>query len=278
MNSTVAALLGKTDRKYPWQVLSNTTLKWVAVITMLIDHIGAILVWSYYLQARRTVGIDAAAVYDVYNVLREIGRIAFPIFCFVLVEGFVHTHSKPRYALRLFIFALISEIPYDLAFHDSVAYVNQNGILQGIGYGYTHQLNVIFTLLLGFLALWAAEALGKYLKLPNWATFVLTILTLAIGVGLAERCDVSYHGYGIILIGVMYLARNYRVIQFILEGLATVVYCVFTSGTWLQMYALVGFALLFFYNGKRGRGMKYFFYIFYPAHLLILAIMNILIF
>ena len=79
--------------------LTSFQLKCIAVVTMVIDHIGAIL-------------------YPGDLIFRYIGRIAFPIFCFLLVEGFFHTHDRIQYMIRLGIFAILSEIPYDLAFRD----------------------------------------------------------------------------------------------------------------------------------------------------------------
>ena len=96
--------------------INSFQLKWIAVITMIIDHTGAVL-------------------FPDDMVFRYIGRIAFPIFCFLLVEGFFHTRDVRKYMLRLGLFALISEIPYDLAFRDTVL-------------EFEHQ-NVFFALLLG---------------------------------------------------------------------------------------------------------------------------------
>lgn len=108
--------------------VTGSTLKLIAIITMLIDHTAATIL-DRILIARSIGGLgnnntqaamdfmsDNAVIYGVYMIMRLIGRIAFPIFCFLLVEGFVHTHNKWKYALRLGLFALISEIPFDLAF------------------------------------------------------------------------------------------------------------------------------------------------------------------
>ena len=257
-------LLGWLERK-PWQILTGTGLKWVAVVTMLIDHFGAILVYAYYLQLYRGWSSDTSQVYDFYMLLRTIGRIAFPIFCFVLVEGFVHTHSKPKYALRLLLFAIVSEIPYDFALHNA-------------NFSYTSQLNIMFTLLLAFCALWLADEIGKALKLPAWGTTLLTVVTVAGAAALASGpLDVSYHAYGIILIGVLYIARSHRWLQFILGCAAAYWYCL-QNGSMLQMYSAIGLACIVLYNGKRGRGMKYFFYLFYPLHLLVLGLLKMWLF
>lgn len=258
--------LAPTAGHKPWHLLSGTGLKWIAVATMLVDHLGTTLVWSYYLLLRQQFDPAAADWYTVYLWMRRIGRIAFPLFCFVLVEGFVHTRSRPKYALRLLLFAVVSEIPYDFAIHDA-------------NYSYTGQLNIMFLLLLAYCALWLADGLGKALKLPSWGTSLLTVGTVAGAAWLAANnyVDASYHAYGIALVGVFYLARNHRFVQFALGCAATYLYCA-DHGSWLQMYAVLGLACIASYNGQRGRGMKYFFYLFYPVHLLILGLLNLWLF
>ena len=129
------------------QGLSGTTLKLIACITMLIDHIGASCLEAGLLVPLIASGAfstdpAAASLLQMDRVLRYIGRLAFPIFCFLLVEGFVHTHDFRKYALRMLGFALLSEFPFDWAF------------FSGVWWG--HQ-NVYFTLLLGLLAMKALD-------------------------------------------------------------------------------------------------------------------------
>ena len=132
--------------------LSGSTLKIIAVVTMLIDHIGAAIL-ARMMMVNGLGGIDQSdttavmqwysnntTLFQVYQVMRSIGRIAFPIFCFLLVEGFEHTHDRKKYALRLGLFALISEIPFDLAFSSEVL-------------EFQYQ-NVFFTLFIGMLTMW----------------------------------------------------------------------------------------------------------------------------
>ena len=114
--------------------ISGSTLKLIAIFTMLIDHIAATVI----LQMINN-GIGGQTLIDIYWVMRSIGRMAFPVFCFLLVEGFKYTHSREKYAARMFIFALISEIPFDLAINNTVLEFKSN--------------NVFFTLLLGLLAI-----------------------------------------------------------------------------------------------------------------------------
>ena len=119
--------------------LSGSTLKIIAVITMLTDHIGAGILGRIITMQ----GIYSGSVYNVYTVMRYIGRLAFPIFCFLLVEGFMHTHNVKKYASRLFVFALISEIPFDLFVSGRIVD--------------TSAQNVYFTLLIGLICMWACD-------------------------------------------------------------------------------------------------------------------------
>ena len=108
--------------------LTGSTLKLIAIVTMFIDHVGAAIVARILLQYRADIPVitaicgvmDYHTLYVVYMTLRTIGRIAFPIFCFLLVEGFLHTRDSRKYAMRLGIFALVSEIPFDLAFSSAL--------------------------------------------------------------------------------------------------------------------------------------------------------------
>lgn len=126
-------------------LLSGSTLKWIALLTMLIDHMGAVLLECGVVQAYN-LNLPTAFSYETSlfffqadRIIRQIGRISFPIFCFLLVEGFHYTSNRKKYALRLFLFALLSEIPFDLALQGTV-----------LEFGYQ---NVMFTLLFGFLTL-----------------------------------------------------------------------------------------------------------------------------
>ena len=102
--------------------LSGTALKYIACITMLIDHIGAscieagILLPALAAGAASCGGIPVSTLLAADRVLRYIGRLAFPIFCFLAVEGFLHTHDVKKYVRRLLLFGLLSEVPFDLAF------------------------------------------------------------------------------------------------------------------------------------------------------------------
>ena len=106
----------------PRRTFSGTALKTIACITMLVDHIGASCIEAGILTPGLDAGTlsqDTLSAYPLYRldmVLRFTGRLAFPLFCFLLVEGFVHTHNVKGYLGRLVLFGILSEVPFDLAF------------------------------------------------------------------------------------------------------------------------------------------------------------------
>ena len=168
----VVKVVPEPDRKKTGKGITGSTLKIIAIITMFIDHVGAALFEQYQYAVLEPMGAeyckaaisskipwlwadwmgDPVAVQNIDMILRAIGRIAFPIFCFLLVEGFLHTRNVKKYLTRLFIFALVSDVPFDLAFFAEI--------------GLNHQ-NVFFTLFLGVMAL----ACIDYLKHKDKDTF-----------------------------------------------------------------------------------------------------------
>lgn len=239
--------MGNALRKI--QVLSGSALKNIAVITMLIDHLAAAVLWNVYIHPNIPLsrGTVLYRIYVLYRIMRAVGRCAFPIFCFMLVEGFHYTHDRKRYVLRLLIFALISEIPFDLALNDVPFY-------------WGHQ-NVIFTLLLGLLMMMTLEKIGDRFN-DDVVLSVFLQVSSAVGwclIAYATRVDYSYRG--MILILVFYLFRRSRIMQIAAGALAM-------AWEWPAVFS--SFILLILYNGKKGTGHKYFFYVFYPAHLFVL--------
>lgn len=220
--------------------LSGSTLKIIAIVTMFIDHAGATIVKGLL---KLPAICDNPELYsrmnELYNLMRDIGRIAFPIFCFLLVEGFLHTRNVKKYASRLFLFALISEIPFDFALKTS--------------WYYPEKQNVYFTLLIGLLVIW-----GMSLFLEQ---DMMLILIMAAGLIAARLLKTDYSYKGVFLIEVLYVLRFSRLYQ-CLGGAAAV--------TW-ELPAPAAFFPVYFYNGKRGISLKYFFYWFYPVHLILLG-------
>ena len=235
--------------------LTGSALKWIAIITMFIDHVGAAILEIGVLpkvadavlagNSFDYIMADYHFWYRLDGVLRSIGRLAFPIFCFLLVEGFLHTKNVKNYALRLGLFALISEIPFDLAFNERILEVSYQ--------------NVFFTLFLGLLVLIGLKYFKETLPLNlSWLRFIVALT----GILLASFLRTDYDAFGIILIVLLYEFRNYKLLRFI----AGAILMLFNSTT-----GCLAFLLLWFYNGERGKHLpKYFFYAFYPAHLLLL--------
>lgn len=219
------------------RILNSMHLKLIALITMMIDHTGAIF-------------------FRGQSTYRVIGRLAFPIYCFLLVEGFFHTKNKARYAGRLFLFALISELPFDYAF---------------FGKSYFGHQNIFFTLTFGLLAIWASEHFKERSPLISVASFIAAA-------GLAALLNTDYTILGILYILTFYFARSMpdglKQI-YLLLGLALPT--AFLSGS-LQMYALFALLPISFYSGKpgpRSKVLQYSFYAAYPVHLLVLYLIRI---
>jgi len=239
--------------------LSGSHLKWIAIITMFIDHIGAALL-ELGLLPQITGSVlagndfnflpaDYRFWYQADLILRFIGRLAFPIFCFLLVEGFLHTKNIKNYILRLGLFALISEIPFDLAFNGHMLEATSQ--------------NVFFTLFLGLIVLaglhYFEETLPAHLA-------PLRYLAAITGMLAAHFLRTDYAAFGVLLIVLLYEYRNNRKWQCIAGAILTL----FKSLT-----APLAFLFIYFYNNERGKQLpKYFFYAFYPVHLLLLALIR----
>ncbi len=224
------------------------TLKWIAAITMLIDHLAVGLLFPYVKGAQE-------GLFVLYMVLRGVGRLAFPLYAFLLVEGLIHTHSRIRYLLRLGLFTLISEIPFDLLFSDTV----WNGASQ----------NVFFTLTIGFVVIWAVdELLHRLQNLPmlQWGCIALVVV---FGMVLAFYWKSDYGAFGVASIAVMYILRGQPG-----RGMPEAVILLTLAST-LELVAVLDVFLVMNYNGRQknkgevGR-MKWFFYVYYPVHLLVI--------
>lgn len=236
--------------------LNGSVLKLIAVFTMLIDHIAA--AWLLRAMYAGPTVLDNALVtwlfrtghiMEIYNGMRTIGRIAFPIYCFLLVEGFEHTKNWKKYAQRLGLFALISEIPFDLAFHST--YLNME------------YQNVFFTLLIGLLTIVIYHRVEMQESVNYLARYVLQMGVLLVGMGVAELLGTDYGAKGILCIMVLYIFREKRIYQ-VVAGCFS--FC------WWELPAVIAFVPIALYNGERGWKLKYFFYLFYPLHLLLIYI------
>ena len=221
--------------------ISGSWLKLIACVSMLIDHTASHVFrwmdWAYYVFFQ----IGHREITPYFIMRSVIGRWAFPLFAFLIVEGFLHTHDRKRYGMNLLGFALISEIPFNLVHVNRFFWPVQN---------------VFFTLLLGYLGLCVIERYREDMKqLVKYLVplFVASILL---------RSDYGCAGFGFILM--LYLLRNNKLLMSIVG----------TGALPSTIFSGMAFIPIWFYNGERGfvRGkvLKYAFYAFYPIHLLVL--------
>ena len=241
-----------------YRKLNGNTLKLIACICMLIDHIGAAIIIPVFQAGVQKDIFEFEKLNMFYKAMRFIGRSAFPIFAFLMVEGFYHTKNRLRYALSLFIFAIISEYPYDLAFNKTEG-------------DFMYSSNVMFSLLIGLLVIWAVDFFRKELsmsdkKISRIAFYPASALVIAVGAYTAHVINCDYREFGIGVILIFYFFHFYEAVSLLASYITL-------CGIPNEFKAFPGFILLFFYNKKRGKDLgklKYLFYIFYPAHLLLL--------
>ena len=214
---------------------------------MTIDHIGVVFGTPFY------------------NLLRAVGRLSFPIFAFLLTEGYVHTKSFSKYFLRLLVLALISEVIYDYVFFGSFIYIDAN--------------NIFFTLALGLLTLFLLDKskglIKRYFKDKVDLVIILpiTYLLIVVIMGLmGEFLSFSYGMLGILVISFFYLFKDNFALVVISVSLSTLI-----LGEGMQYFSLLSLILIYFYNKKLGKKCKVFFYLYYPLHILVLGVIRMLI-
>lgn len=229
--------------------ISGSTLKLVAIIAMFIDHAAAIILARVLLGGAEGLMRMDMGMYRLYLVMRLIGRLGFPIFCYLLIEGFLHTRNLKKYAGRLLLFALVSEIPFDLGFAGELFY-------------WEYQ-NVFFTLFIGLMVI----AGFRYVDEKQWNKVLRVagcVLLAAAGAGAAALLQTDYAATGVLTIAAMYLFRKNRM----LEAIAGCTLLICMQG--LEISSFLILIPIRMYNGTRGWNIKWFFYIFYPAHILLL--------
>jgi hypothetical protein len=240
-----------------WQVLSGSWLKVIAMVSMVIDH-SAYFILRYVDTFTTTLFIVGHRHVTWFYLMRCVGRLAFPLFCFLIVEGFLHTHDRKKYGRNLFVFALLSEIPFDLARCGHLSWAGQN---------------VFFTLFLGFLALCAISRWEKgemwNVKYGMWNENRLLALRLLglIAAGILMHTDYGTSGVSFIIL--LYVLRRNRIFQ-------AAIGCIMLPMRWIAGLAFIPINM---YNGQRGfiQGpwAKYLFYAFYPLHLLVIYFIKI---
>lgn len=251
LNANINTTNNTTAKSAKNEVLSANVLKIIACIIMLIDHLDYGLLHTYLKQNNFTLEPNTfSQLNSIYKGLDGLGRLAFPIFCFFLVEGFTHTGNKVKYAVRLFIFALVSEVPFDLGLFRTVWYPD-------------HQ-NVILSLFIAFICLMVIEYINNLMGITDRLRILLIIFAIA-GFGeLASLLNTDYSWKCVAVVSIMYLLRQNKTLK-LLAGAA------FFS--W-EKFAPISFLLLYFYNPNVKPKFKYFFYLFYPTHLILIYLIG----
>ena len=221
--------------------MSSFVLKMIAVISMLFDHVGYI-------------------IFSQFSFMNYIGRLSFPIFAFLITEGYAHTSNLKKYFCRLFIFALISQIPYML-----FAHTFSNGT----------SLNILFTLCLGLLSI------TLYEKENNKFLRILYVLICCIT---AHLFSYDYGWFGVVIIFIFHKFKSKKILMNSLFIVTTFINYFYKfllylkiEYLWIILFACLSLIPINLYNEKKGKNIKYFLYIFYPVHLILLYLLNFIV-
>lgn len=234
--------------------LTAAVLHIIAMTLMLMDHL-----WATLLPAREW--------------LTCAGRVAFPIFAFMAVEGYFHTRSFKKYILRMLLFAVLSEIPFDLMYGGTWFYP-------------VHQ-NVLWTFLLSLLGVWLMEQVRK--KGKTWMYLLVCVLVVPAGLVLGTLCMVDYYGVGVLTVFVFYFLHGRKWWCFLgqlaalywlnVELLGGLMYPVQFFGMEFELcqqgLALLALIPIWLYRGSQGyhsKPFQYLCYAFYPVHMLLLVV------
>lgn len=231
------------------QGIDRVTLKYIAAFAMLIDHIA-----MFFIPTTTVIGC----------LCRFVGRLTFPIMCYFIAEGYVHTSSKKNYAKRLALFAVISQFAYTFSHYGEL-----------FTRAFCMDLNVLFVFLISVLALFCYE------KVKNQLLELLLILML---VALSAPCDWGIYAPILVLCFYHYRdSKNKQAVAFSIVAAVVVVsatlFCVLNEYPWYgnlwQLGLFLFLPFLYAYNrngGSKRKFHKWFFYVFYPLHLLVLGL------
>lgn len=225
------------------KILNRNHLKIIALLAMIIDHIGYLffpqIIW-----------------------LRIVGRLAFPIFALFVAEGYTHTHSKKKYVLTLLLFGIVSQVPYYLVFGE-------------------HVLNIMFTFVFSITVIYLMEQIKKNPE-RLWLHFILLLFHLFLII-FSIIDFIEYGFFGVYLVVMFYYIKDTpkRHVLFVLINiflaLPAILYMPSNPFAYVQLAAILSIPVFSMYNGQKGElNLKYMFYIAYPAHLLILYFINTL--
>lgn len=215
--------------------MTSFMIKFIACFTMVLDHV------KYALPQT-----------DCF-ITEYMGRISYPLFAFLIAEGYIHTSNLKEYYKRIFIFAIISQIPFML-FRTLV--------------GEWKMLNIMFTLLLGLLSITTYDKIKK-----EYISFPICIIIILLG----NILNVDYGWFGVSTILILYIFRDNKILKSIAYTLLVLAYFYFSGIKTINMNIFLLFIsyllpiiFILLYNGKQGKKVKYVFYWFYPIHMLIL--------
>lgn len=235
--------------------MTSFHLKIIALITMFIDHIGYVIFPNHFW-------------------LRYIGRIAFPIYAFLISEGLKKTSNIKKYLRNLLILALISELFYDLCFNKNI--------------NFFYKTNTVYTLFIASSSIYLynknSDNIIKYLSLLLGLSIshilktdydILGVLLIFIFYFLHNKYE--YLIYGIIWVNIKYLSNISYILQYIFNKNIYLSNIYIINSLGLYLFTIVPFLIIMFYNNKKGNSLKYIFYILYPLHLFILCIIKLFI-
>ncbi|WP_317366816.1 TraX family protein [uncultured Tyzzerella sp.] len=235
--------------------MTSFNLKIIALITMFIDHIGSVIFPNHF-------------------YIRFIGRLAFPIYAFLISEGLKNTSNIKNYVKDLFILALISELFYDICFNTSI--------------NLFYNTNTVYTLFLASISIYFYNKIN---------TITIKYLCLFLGISLSYIFKTDYDILGVLLIYIFYFSKNkYNYLTYgiiwvnlkYLNNISSILYSKFNTNMYLSntyitnslglyLFTIIPFFIIFYYNGKKGKNIKYLFYLLYPLHLFILCIIKLFI-
>ena len=294
--------------------ITASGMKLIALTAMFLDHFAVVYLSDFMLKGDWTqlsVRSDYLSSHEgsmlaiAYSVLRLVGRISFPIYAYLIAEGLSYTSNRMKYSLRLFIFALLSEIPFDIAFHK-----------QWFDFG---SQNVFWTLFIGLLVICVIDYFEQDKKTEHYILLreCILLLVTASGAILAKAFHTDYGMKGVIAIVLIYLIKmgsRKRACAYALSAFAAEIFYRFLSNQrsdeiWISLclvllifiacnipfvnvsavlcaclfiaslnfsgiYSILAVVPVFFYNSRKGRGWKWFFYVCYPLHLILLSLLR----
>ena len=230
------------DKANKIRFLDGTMLKIIAMVSMVFDHVGDMF-------------------FPEMTWMRMVGRLAMPIFAFCITEGYIHTRDKKKYLLRMGIFALISEVPFDLAFDGKIGLSHQNIMLSFF-------ISIVALMLFDLIRGAKIETKGRY---SVWRTLLGALAVIAMAV-VAFLVKADYTFFAVAAVFLFYAFKDTNPFVRPVPGVA------FLALTRTMGYYLTtGLSIipLLLYNGKKGKGLKWLFYVFYPGHLLLLYVLKL---